>query len=198
MKPARGTYRYWRDGVAQDVAEPWSVTASGAGLVLRGQRIAGGRPLLDVTARYGDGACNEFMVAWQPGGAGARTVRYRREGALLEWSEGEAAPQRESLAGASLLFPLLRAATGALLVELARGPRGVVLPDIRNPRDAGFLRPLRSQRRAATGSDGPGHYRYYGGEYGEAGADYWLDADGFVTRYRWDSPQGCWEVRRED
>jgi hypothetical protein len=73
----------------------------------------------------------------------------------------------------------------------------VVLPDIRNPDGAWFLHPLRSPRHAVAGDQGPRHYRYYGGEYGEAGADYWLDADGFVARYRWVAPDGAWEVELE-
>lgn len=194
MKPARGTYRYWRDGRAQDVVEPWEVTVSGTELVLRGQRIVGGQPLLDVTARYHGDACEEFTVTWQPD---ARTVGYRRSGAQLEWSEGKGAQRREAIPDGSLLFPLLRAATGALLPRLALQACVVVLPDIRDPAGPGFLQPLQSQRHALQVSDGPRHYRYYGGEYGEVGADYWLDPDGFVQRYRWPSPQGLWEIALE-
>ena len=200
---AQGIYRYWRDGALQDISEPWQWQRVGDHQVLRGQRCVAGQPLLDIEATYEGAECRQLRLRWGPHSAGeAQTLHYVCREPSLHWRrEGDAADQTLPLPAGSLLFPLLRAAAGPLLLRLARAPATVVVPCLRDPADAArFLTPRLSERHAvlidedaATGR----HYRYYGGEYGEAGSDYWLGADNRLLRYRWDSPQGVWEVRLE-
>lgn len=174
----RGVYRYWRDGKMQDVVEPWELVRNAEGWLLTGQRKVNGQTALGVEAQYLGPLCTAMRLTWLSN----KPARH----AELQATED------------ALLFPLLRAAAGPLLPLLAGGPRTVLLPDIRDPRSAGFLEPLRSVRHARLLDEHSWHYRYYGGEYGEAGADYWLDARGVLARYRWASPQGEWEARLQD
>jgi len=201
---AQGSYRYWRDGALQDITEPWQLHRQGDGYVLRGQRCVAGRPLLDIEASYHGTACKRLRLHWQPRAAdGGRTLHYRHHEQALHWQQdGSAAEQTFPVPEGSLLFPLLRAAAGPLLRHLTKVPATVVLPCLHDPADGErFLKPLLSARRAVlldTAADSGEHYRYYGGEYGERGSDYWVAADDRLLRYRWESPQGLWEVRLED
>lgn len=202
---ARGGYRYWRNGALQPVTEPWSLHRQSDGtLRLQGQRRIDGVPVLDVEADYTGARCTRLQLRWQaPASAMVRTAHYRLDGAGLHWRFG-AGDSLETLAlpDGALLFPLLRAATGPLLGQLGTEPRNVVLPDLRDPADAeAFLRPLLSERQVridGADDDGLHRLRYVGGEYGEAGADCALGPEGLLRHYRWDSPQGVWEVRLED
>jgi hypothetical protein len=200
---ARGRYRYERDGGPTGISEPWQLERLESGCRLRGQRLIDGQPLLEVEAHFQSGRCTEMRLQWQPSGEGVpRVLRYRHRETVLEWcEEGGCMPQFLQLPADCLMFPLLRAAAGPLVEQLARASRWVVLPSLHDPQDtATFLRPLLSQRRAERVDSGPAalrHYRYFGGEYGEAGSDYWLDAHGILQRYRWLSPHGAWEVRNE-
>lgn len=198
---ARGRYRYSRDDQPQPVVEPWSLHRAGGALLLRGQRIVDGRSLLEISARYRGRRCEQFKLHWH--GALPRSAEYQLQQGELRWKPAPddawaSAPE----AHCSLLFPLLRAAAGPLLGLLAGQPAKVCVPDIRDPDLTDqFLRPLCSQRRAELleGADGAArHYRYYGGEYGDAGADYWVDGHELLTRYRWAAPNGRWEVVLEE
>ena len=196
---AQGTYRYWRDGALQAITEPWQLRRTPDGLVLKGQRLVDGKPALEIEAQYGGGLCSAMRLHWRGSDQDSR-VHYRRCGETLEWRfDDDAGFQVFVLPQGCLLFPLLRAAAGPLVRKLADSPRSLVLPALHNPADSErFLRPLLSARRAVLLDGKAGHYRYYGGEYGEQGSDYWLDQQGLLLRYRWDSPQGVWEVRLED
>lgn len=192
----KGIYRYWRDGLPQEVLEPWQLRRDAEGLVLRGQRQIAGHLALEVEARYLNHTCTGLRLAWYSE-TSSRVVHYRMQEGALQWRfDAEPAMQTLALPAGTLLFPLLRAASGPLLGALVAAPRTLVLPNIRNPAQEDYLRPLLSERRAVLQS--PQHYRYYGGEYGDAGADYWLDENGMVSRYHWQSPRGEWEARLED
>lgn len=174
----KGLYRYWRDGELQDVVEPWELTRNAEGWLLTGQRIVQGNTALEVEAQYLGALCSAMRMTWLADQPARRAELTATQDVLL--------------------FPLLRAAAGPLLPLLADGSRTVLLPNIRNPRTADFLTPLRSIRHATLLDKTARHYRYYGGEYGEAGADYWLNASGLLDHYRWTSPQGEWEARLEN
>lgn len=198
---ARGRYRYRRDDQPQPVVEPWSLHRAGGALLLRGQRIVDDQPVLDVSARYRGRRCEQFRLHWN--GALPRSAEYQLLQGELRWKPAQdAAWASAPEAHGCLLFPLLRAAAGPLLGLLAEQPAKVCVPDIRDPDQAEqFLHPLFSQRRAELreGADGAArHYRYYGGEYGDAGADYWVDSHELLTRYRWAAPNGRWEVVLEE
>lgn len=196
---ARGTYRYWKDSVAQDIEEPWRILRTGDRWQLRGERRVNGSTLLAVDACYDGGQCTALELRWS--GDRQRHRHYRLHDERVQWREdGSLAWRTQVLPPGALLFPLLRAASGPILQALLERPRTIVLPSLRDPAAANFLEPelsLRHAQRHADSADGT-HCRYFGGEYGEAGADYWLAADGLVTRYRWASAQGLWEVRLAD
>mgnify|MGYP000518893376 CR=1 FL=1 len=191
---ARGVYRYWRDNARQAVEEPWTIGIDGAGWRLAGERQVDGRAVLRVEAHYRQGGCQAMALHWE-GEGGPLRVHYRRDQQSLLWWRDNETPSRLTLPANCQLFPLLRAATGPLLPWLAGGRRTLALPDLHEPGTARFLAPRLSERHA-TG--GPEQFRYFGGEYGEAGSDYWLDPQGLVERYRWTAPDGLWEVHLEE
>ena len=195
---AQGVYRYWRDGLPQGVTEPWQLDQMARGWTLRGQRVLDGRPALAVEADYQGSRCTQMRVTWHRAEK-PLTAHYRLRDSRLEWRTQE--PQTLALPPQHHLFPLLRAASGPLLQTLTGGPQCVVVPNIRDTKQQEFLHPLLSERHAeCLGKDKEWgkFYRYYGGEYGATGADYWLDESGLVTRYCWESSQGLWEVRLEE
>jgi hypothetical protein len=199
---AHGTYRYTLNGALTGITEPWQLERAETGYRLCGRRLRDGMPLLAVEADYDGTQCRSLHLRWLAADqTAARTLLYQHDDNGLQWTE-DAVTQSIPVPQDSLLFPLLRAATGPLLLHLAASPRWVVLPSLHHAHDAStFLRPLLSQRRAqamAPGATAWRHFRYYGGEYGEAGSDCWLDAMGLLQRYRWDSPQGVWDVRNEE
>lgn len=195
--PAAGVYHYWLDDQLQPIVEPWHVAAEDAGVVLRGERRIGDASVLAVEARYRDELCTEFSVRWHSAARQAGAL-YRLAGQQLMWRlESSAIWQTLELPAGALLFPLLRAATGALLPLLAQAERAVVVPCIRDPQSADLFTPLVSLRRTQLLGIEAGNlrrYRYFGGEYGEDGADYWCSAAGWVTAYHWTSAQGRWKV----
>lgn len=196
---ASGTYRYWKDGAAQDVEEPWTLAREGGALCLAGERRVNGATVLAVDARYEGRLCTVMAVRWT--GASPRYRHFRLHDSRVQWrDDGSLAWRTTVLPPDTLLYPLLRAASGPILQALLGKPHTVVLPSLRDPAAPGFLEPELSARYAQrfAESEHGVHCRYFGGEYGEAGADYWLAADGLVTRYRWASAQGLWEVRLED
>jgi hypothetical protein len=89
-----------------------------------------------------------------------------------------------------------------LIERLAGNPGTVIVPWLRDPRQAEhLLLPLPSQRSATPleTDEGSGRrYRYRGGEYGEDGAECWLDETGLLLRYCWSTIDGRWEVRLAD
>ncbi len=187
---AQGCYHYWLDGERQTITEPWQLQRDAYGLRLRGERLRDGKPLLRIDARYRSAQCRQMTVAWCDG----RRLDYRLEADQLRWHSASTERQLRCPPDA-LLFPLLRVAAGPLLRALDDGERCVVLPDLRRPGVEGFLHPLLSMRHAQRQADvSPTHYRYYGGEYGAAGADYLLDARGLLQAYRWASAHGLWQV----
>lgn len=193
---ARGVYRYWCDGALQTITEPWQLLRTAQGLLLRGQRLVDGRVVLDVEAQYDGALCNDLHLCWHTPTSQHR-AQYRYRGIKLEWSfDQQHGVQTLALPADSRLFPLLRAATGPLLKQLSAAPRTVVVPCIRDATADDFLHPLLSSRHAKTTT--AQHYRYYGGEYGDAGCECWLDTHCLLLRYQWQSPQGGWEVRLED
>lgn len=199
---ARGEYSYWRDGERQDVREPWRLQATANGLHLWGERRVNGQTALEVDADYEGLHCRALRLSWQDRD-GARTAQYEHRGEVLHWQvEGEPPTPPLAVPSGCALFPLLRAAAGPLVRQLLASPRSVVVPNIRaTAQRAERLQPLLSTRHAvlqAQDAQGGQHYRYYGGEYGDAGSDYWLDARGLLQRYSWDSAQGLWEARLED
>lgn len=195
---ALGDYSYTFSGVPQAVGEPWTLMRTGSGFVLQGVRLLKGTPTLVVEAEYERTSCTAMRVEWLGMGE-PRTVHYRLVDGELDWRDGGRSPQRVSLPPGCLMFPLLRAGTGPLLRELAMARRAVVMPDLRAPRSAQFLTPLLSERRAERPAGAGGsHYRYFGGEYGEDGSDWWVDSHGIVSRYTWATPQGDWDVRLEN
>lgn len=202
MKTLRGDYSYRRNGELQDIQEPWTWQFDGDTSVLSGQRIVAGVPVLDIRAEYHGPRCVAQQLRWQGLDAKpdqpARDLSYRIDGAQLRWSEaGRAAEHRLPLPAEALQFPLLRAASGRLLLNLQRGAGPVVLPNLRvAPTATDFLHPLLSKRWVEAGN-AAGHYRYLGGEYGDAGADYWLNSDAILERYRWAAPDGVWDVQAQ-
>ncbi|HEY1075103.1 MAG TPA: hypothetical protein VGE51_00280 [Fontimonas sp.] len=198
---ARGDYAYWRDGQRQAISEPWTLTRTSDGIVLRGQRIVDRRVMLDVEACYRAGHCVEMALHWNRDAAlTTRAAHYRLSGEALKWRLGEQDDVLQLSAG-TLLFPLLRAATGPLLSLLRQSPRPVLVPCIRDPADPLFLQPLLSQRRAVeidVESGRISHLRYYGGEYGDGGCDCWLDELGLIQRYSWNSTAGVWNIQLVD
>lgn len=194
-----GVYRYWRDGVPLAIEEPWAWQPKAGGHRLAGERRVEGVVVLSVSADYLDGQCQTMALDWQPESPKAhRHLVYRRVGETLHWSEpGRARQGRLALPATAPLFPLLRAATGFILRTLACKPQTIALPDLRATGDPErFLKPWCSSRRVIEGAataDGR-HYRYFGGEYGEVGADYWLNHGGWVQRYRWAASDGLWEA----
>lgn len=204
IRLASGIYRYWLDGRLQPIFEPWSLDRQPQGaLLLRGSRHRAGASVFDMEADYDGAICTSLSMIWhRPAAARPLSVHYRRVGALLEYSFADQ-PQSHTLALAAenLLFPLLRAATGPLL-PLLQGGRSLALPDLRDPTAGSppLLHPLLSERHSemlGTEADGLQHWRYYGGEYGDAGCDCWLGPHHLLHRYRWASPHGVWDVRLE-
>ena len=204
---ASGNYRYNLDGVEQPIEEPWQLIQTDSGLILQGRRIVNGIALLTVDARFKNGAWQQMSLHWAGNGAGDDPgqhyrLEYRLANNELAWAHAGKSEQRFALPDNTLLFPLLRAASGSLLSQLAAKPQTLVLPCLRDPQDqAAFLRPIMSQRRAEYVQqldDDTTHFRYYGGEYGEAGSDYWLNRQGLLQRYVWQSPHGCWDVQLKD
>lgn len=197
---AKGEYSYWRDNQRQPVREPWSLHRVEGGLHLSGQRLAQDRLLLQVDARWHDGAWRSMQLDWHHG-THAERVDYVLHDDGLHWRRAPAVAARVlAVPPDTALFPLLRVAAGPLLRRLLRGETPVLVPDIRaDANDEQRLQPLLSQRRADLRSqDAQGlRCRYYGGEYGDTGADYWLDAQDLLQRYRWVSTRGIWEVRLE-
>lgn len=188
---AAGSYGYRLDGEVQPVTEPWVLSRDGAGLRLRGERRRHGRPLLRVDARFERARCVQLSVDWLA--EGPRRFEYALQAGFVDWRSGDAAGAVAVPRG-TLLFPLLRAATGPLLLVLARAPASVVVPSLHDPSSAQFLRPEATPRRAELCGD---RYRYRGGEYGDDGCECALDERGFLTRYLWTSAQGTWDVRLE-
>lgn len=192
---ARGSYHYSLDRKAQEVGEPWTLTQVEGGWRLEGQRLVKGKPALNIEADYAGSHCVALKLQWH-GSNATQIVHYKIADDTLEWRLGDGSPQEFMLPPGCLMFPLLRAGTGPLLRELVKGPRCVLMPDMRAPRSPQFLKPLLSDRRAEQPA-GPGgsRYRYFGGEYGDAGSDWWLGQHGLVTQYTWETPQGTWDVR---
>lgn len=190
-----GRYRYCLDGVLQGIDEPcaWTLTPDGARL--HGRRELRGKTLFEVDATYVDGACRAFTVHWHDS-ARVRAAHYRIDGHHLRW-QVDADAQALDLPDDCLMFPLLRAATGPLLRRLIDAPRPVLVPRLHDPQAPDFLAPLLStrsvQRHSAPGAV-PQHLRYFGGEYGDAGCDCWIDAEDRLVRYVWDTAQGRWDV----
>lgn len=187
-----GTYHYWLDGQQQTIIEPWEWVREGESASLKGQRIVDAHVLLNIRALYEKAQCTDLQLSWQGSGR-IQHWRYRIQQEQLLWACQGGPDGTLELPGGCRLFPLLRAATGLLLPQLQVESASIVLPDIRQaPGQPGFLHPHISPRRAERINEQ--HWRYYGGEYGEPGSDYWLDEDGLVRAYRWDSPQGRWDV----
>lgn len=198
---ASGEYGYWCDGVRQDVREPWRLQATAAGLHLWGQRWVNGQAALEVDADYEGLHCRALRLRAQDR-EGLRSVQYQHRDDTLHWQlEGDLHSQKLIVPAGCALFPLLRVAAGPLQQLLLAAQRSVAVPNIRaTAASTERLQALLSKRHAvlqAQDAQGEQHCRYYGGEYGEAGADYWLDARGLLQRYRWASAQGTWEARLE-
>ena len=75
-----------------------------------------------------------------------------------------------------------------------------MVPNIRpDAQEADHLAPLISQRSAIRVNEdqdtGETLWKYRGGEYGDAGCQAWLDADGRMTRYIWDARDGQWDIK---
>lgn len=198
---ANGTYLYWRDGIAQPIREPWTLSVDGGDWLLSGQRVIEEVPRLGIDARYRDHAWQDCALDWlSPQDPWPQTHFYfMREGALRWRAPNDIDDHALTLPSRCLLFPLLRAAAGPLLWALTRTPRWVVVPELKQTVDTRrFLSPSLSERRACVGASPQGeqtHYRYFGGEYGENGADYWIDHQGLLRRYTWQAPDGLWECR---
>lgn len=200
---ARGDYHYWRDEKSRGITEPWSLSSKGDALILKGKRIMNKSVLLEIEAHFTEGGWHDLIVSWMPGTPGSRRFEYHLRGDKLEWLEqGVGSKHTEKVPARSLLFPLLRGASGPLLQSLAKRPATVILPTLGSPPDsAAFLQPMHSPRRATLegAHDTTGiHYRYYGGEYGETGSDFWVTRTGIVDRYKWKAADGEWDVRLMD
>ncbi len=196
MPSERGLYRYWKDGELQPIDEPWQYDASANTGLLTGQRIVGGETLLDVEAGYRDRHCIRLALTWTQDGQ-AQRWRYLRGSHTLLWS-CDGGPERVlPLAANCRLFPLLRAATAGVLKDAEDEGIQLVLPSLHNPGTHGFLQPVQSSRCVRRSAEA-GHLRYYGGEYGDAGADYWLGDHGLVDHYRWQAPSGLWEIKLDE
>lgn len=195
MNPARGAYRYWRDGQPQNVREPWELERTRGSQRLQGSRIVDGRCVLEVKAEWRDGAWVSMDVRCQ-GATGERSAEYRVFGTELHWLTHGSSGVVQLPPGAHL-FPLLRAAMGPLVAALARASAPVIVPDIRDLSAPSALEPSITARRAELLGvrDGERHLRCYGGEYGDEGADCWLDDADRLLRYRWASSAGVWEAR---
>lgn len=201
MKPlASGDYSYWRDGERQAISEPWSLSVGDLGLHLHGQRLLDGKLVLEVAADYQGRHCLGMALTWFAAST-TRSVIYEMRGETLQWRLDDATDSRiQPLPQGCELFPLLRVAAGPLVQQLLELRRAVVVPNIRpNASEQELLSPLMSERHASLlGHNGEErHCRYYGGEYGTAGSEYWLDARGLLQRYRWESDHGIWEARLE-
>ncbi len=201
---AKGCYRYALGGESQPIREPWQLHASDTGLQLTGQRLIDEHAALDVQAEFSGQQCRSLHMRWQARAQDhARFLSYRmRVDQQLNWQEDDQPTCTMALPPGTRLFALLRGATGVLLPQLTQTDSQVVLPNLRQPNDYDrFLTPLLSKRRAEP-QGGPRlglqHFRYFGGEYGNAGSDYWVDMHGLVQRYCWDTPQGEWTVELED
>jgi len=194
---ASGNYRYCKNGTAQNIDEPWSIESTQDGLLIQGERRISEVPVLRVGAHYVDGACSSCTVQWQPAAAIPGSPRhYRMFGKDLHWSDDTQQDHRLSLPAKTLLFPLLRAAAGPLVLALRTQARPVVVPSLHDPEQPTFLHPRISTRHTRQLSEN--HYRYYGGEYGEHGSDYWLNPQGLLQAYRWESADGLWEVSLDE
>lgn len=123
---ASGTYRYRLDGALQPIEEPWTFHRIDHRMRLHGQRVIDGNPLLEVDADYDGSICKAMHVRWQA--APPQEIRYWHVGEHFEWQrKGEPGAQFIDVPPDSLMFPLLRAATGLLLPQLIR-PRAVIVP----------------------------------------------------------------------
>lgn len=197
---ARGIYRYRKDGDLQNIVEPWHFAQTPDGLTLTSERRVADNVVLQVQARFSGSTCTGMQARWNA--AHSCVYDYQLEAVapdeqLLYWQAGNDGndaqlPGTLKLAGDALLFPLMRAAAGPLVLALAQKPHPVVVPSLHHPEDPTFLHPRVSQRHAEQ--QDAQHFRYYGGEYGSAGSDYWLHPSGLLQAYRWDSPTGVWEV----
>ncbi|MGJ8669273.1 MAG: hypothetical protein ACSHXK_07290 [Oceanococcus sp.] len=197
---ASGDYHYWYDGSIQAVQEPWQLHQSGTGFVLSGKRIVNARTCFEVVAEYSNKRrCTGLDLSWIDAN-GKQNWQYRQQTKpqQLAWrKEAQDWKLTEATPGARL-FPLLRAAAGPLVRELSKQPHVVIVPTLHDPDDTDeFLKPSSSQRYCEQQSSA-NHYRYFGGEYGEMGSEYWLNTQGLMTSYEWKSAQGLWRVELQD
>lgn len=191
---AQGTYHYWKNGARLPIEE----TSTWAGATISGARVVDGKTLLKVTAHYSQRRCTGFKVSWATANDTIQ-ARYRLQGEQLIWQRStDAAEQSLSVPRGTQLFPLIRAASGYLIRNLAHGHCPVMVPNIRPDADANEqFAPLISERSATLEADTADNsqWRYRGGEYGDAGCKAWLDAHDRMTRYVWDAPDGQWVVK---
>ena len=193
---ASGHYRYSCDGQPQAIQEPWQLFRLEDQFILQGQRQVDNGPDFSVLAEYSNKRrCVQFLLDWSDKNNTQRLhYQHDLQADSLRWRRAGESWHSQSLTSGSLLFPLLRAAAGPLVRELSLGPRDTIVPSLHTPdQPDDFLSPRRSLRHCEAQSS-EGHYRYFGGEYGQSGADYWLNPRGILSAYHWQSAHGLWEV----
>lgn len=191
-----GHYAYFVDGQRKNIEEPWQLQANNYGVRLSGERIVDGHCVLAVQARYQQRQCNFMRISWQARPQDdLQNISYWQRHNILNWRfDHESESQRLELPSGSLMFPLLRAASGPLIQQLSEGERCVIVPRLHDPAAKNFLHPLLSQRRAKATSESH-QWRCFGGEYGETGALYQLNALGLTQAYEWQTDQGLWQIK---
>ncbi len=197
---ARGHYVYHLDGVLQPIEEPWQIwTRAGGKLLLAGERRVQGCAVLRVVARYQGVTCQSLRLRWQSHPHQApRYWHYHRDDSGLQARGPQGIRTAIETATKFDLFPLLRAATGALLQRLHTETTHIVTPDIGCPAThPGFLHPTlsaRSARRLEGTDEDPARWIFQGGPYGTRGAEFTLHRCGIPNRYSWhdgDQHWGC-------
>ncbi len=206
-----GVYEYHINGTLTDIREPWRRDCHpDKGVVTRARRYSGQHGFaLEVTHWAQDGGECAVQLFWRAGDLVVQAGYQLGSELRVNRSVGGQALEEICLPDdGALFFPLMRVFAGNLIGQLLEtgGSGRVLVPAIDRPGepDSLFL-PRFSERRVellegqAPEFDGCRCYRYRGGQYGEAGARYWLDESGLLRHYHWQADaENEWRVSLEN
>ncbi len=205
-----GVYEYQINGTLTDIREPWRRDRHpDKGVVTRARRHSEQHGFALEVAHWArpDGECTA-QLSWRAGEVLVQAdYRLGSELRVNRSVDGQALEETRLPDDGALFFPLMRVFAGGLIAQLfGAGGGRVLVPAIDRPAEPDTLFvPQFSERRVellegqAPEIDGCRCYRYSGGQYGEAGARYWLDKSGLMQHYRWQAiAEHEWRVSLED
>jgi hypothetical protein len=208
VERSRGRYVYTRDGEPVPVDERFVLGEIAPGVVrVRSTRItASPTARLEIDARI-TATRGDAVVRWvgsSPGVARMARAEYAASGGTVAVTREVDGVVHERVSAAGASYPLMRIFTGPLVVASVSG-LDVVVPDVADPGDVDrFLAPVTSSRTAEMlgervvvvgGAEHAGTaYRWFGGAYGEDGAEFVVDRGGLLLAYAVTQFSGRWEV----